>query len=152
MSCIIFKDHHHSAKRCGIRWEGSHSQGLNASQSFQSYCVTKIQEMAPAFESRMQHNYMQLTKDSLGSSPTLDIIWQGCRAGGRRKKRPYFSQVRERDVKGWGWLKYTMYNEKWKASTSVFWTLYLKQSFFNYFAQYYWSTWCSLPLCVLLES
>lgn len=36
---------------------------------FQLYCVTRRDETALTFESRMPNNYIQLTKDSSGSSP-----------------------------------------------------------------------------------
>lgn len=40
------------------------------------YCVTRRGETALAFESRMQNNYIQLTKDSLGNSPTENYTRQ----------------------------------------------------------------------------
>lgn len=46
------------------------------SRGFHLYRVTRRGETALAFESRMQNNYIQLTKDSLGSSPTENYAWQ----------------------------------------------------------------------------
>lgn len=48
---------------------------------FQSYCITRRGETALAFESRVRNNYIQLTKDSLGSSPTQDLTWPDHRKG-----------------------------------------------------------------------
>lgn len=75
--------------------------------------------MPVVFESRMQHNYMQLMKDSLGSRPTWDFIWQSCREGERRKERPYFSQVRGKNVQGQDWLNDIMCKEKWKVVPTI---------------------------------
>jgi len=46
------------------------------SWGFHLYCITRRGKTALAFESRMQNNYIQLTKDSLGRSPTENCTWQ----------------------------------------------------------------------------
>lgn len=78
---IILKDQQHPANCCFImevnvlKREELHVP--DNSWGSHLYCVTRRGETALAFESRMQNNYIQLTKDSLGSSPTEKYTWQG---------------------------------------------------------------------------